>query len=158
MYGYPLVIERDGEFFLGTLPDWPECNPIGSTEDELIADALRSIEEMAVARIEDRELIPLPRAGVAGPAVRLPLLTLLKLGLYMSMRDKGWRKADLARAMHVNQKSVDRLLDLNHASRLDQLESAFVALGVYPDVRLPQSGVESSHHRDRNNSPHRARG
>lgn len=156
MYGYPLVIERDGEYFLGSLPDWPECNPVGSTEEALIADALNSIEEMAIARIEDREPIPPPRAGVSGPAVRLPLLTLLKFGLYMSMRAKGWRKADLARAMKVDQKSIDRLLNLNHASRLDQLETAFMALGVYPDVRLPQSGGEWTVDDDRNDGPRRA--
>lgn len=153
MYGYRLVIERDGDFLLGTLPDWPECNPVGSTEEALIADALSSVEEMAIARIEDREPLPPPRAGVSGPAVRLPLLTLLKFGLYMSMRAKGWRKADLARAMRVHQKSVDRLLDLNHASRLDQLEAAFIALGVYPDVRLPQSGDEWIVDDDRNDRP-----
>jgi len=50
---------------------------------------------------------------------------LLKLSLHMGLRGKGWRKADLSRAMSVDQKSVDRLLDLNHSSRLEQLESAF---------------------------------
>jgi len=130
IYGYPLSVERDGGFLLGTLPDWPECNPVGTTLDELLSDARAAIEEMAMARIEDREPIPPPRAGVEGPAVRLPLLTL---------RGKGWRKADLSRAMNVDQKSVDRLLDLNHSSRLEQVESAFEALGIYPDVRLPQT-------------------
>lgn len=141
MYGYPIEIERDGDFLIGTLPDWPECNPVGGSVDELIADARASIEEMAMARIEDREPLPPPHREVEGQAVRLPLLTLLKLALYMTMRARGWRKADLARALGVNQKAVDRLIDLNHNSRLDLLEAAFAALDSYPDVRLPL-GIE----------------
>ncbi|NBB84243.1 MAG: type II toxin-antitoxin system HicB family antitoxin [Alphaproteobacteria bacterium] len=138
MYGYPIMIEREGEVFVGTLPDWPECNPLGDTIDDLLRDARHAVEEMAIARIEDREALPPPRRGIDGPTVQLPLVTLLKFGLYIGMTEKRWRKADLARAMGVPRKSVDRLLDLNHASRWEQMEAAFDALGMYPEVRLPR--------------------
>ena len=38
-------------------------------------------------------------------------------------------KAELARRLHCHLPQVDRLLKLSHASRLDQLEQAFLALG-----------------------------
>jgi antitoxin HicB len=38
------------------------------------------------------------------------------------------RKADLARRLGCHMRQVDRLLDLRHASRLDQIEAAFAAL------------------------------
>jgi antitoxin HicB len=45
------------------------------------------------------------------------------------MRKSGVRKADLARKLGWHKPQVDRLLDLRHDSRLDQLEQAFGALG-----------------------------
>lgn len=39
------------------------------------------------------------------------------------------RKSDLARMLDVHMPQIDRLLDLNHAARLDQIEAALRALG-----------------------------
>ncbi len=41
----------------------------------------------------------------------------------------GVTKAELARRLGWHGPQVDRLLDLNHASRLDQIEAALAALG-----------------------------
>jgi antitoxin HicB len=45
------------------------------------------------------------------------------------MREAGLRKADLARRLGWHVPQVDRLLDLRHASRIDQIEAALAALG-----------------------------
>jgi antitoxin HicB len=45
------------------------------------------------------------------------------------MRAARVGKAKLARRLNCHLPQVDRLLDLNHASRLDRLEAAFRALG-----------------------------
>ena len=60
--------------------------------------------------------------------VVLPALTEAKIALYQRMRDARIRKADLARRLGWHMPQIDRLLDLNHASRLDQLEAGFAAL------------------------------
>ncbi|MCJ2069885.1 hypothetical protein MKK75_13960 [Methylobacterium sp. J-030] len=39
------------------------------------------------------------------------------------------RKADLLRRLNVHPPQVDRLLDLDHESRLDQIEAALSACG-----------------------------
>jgi antitoxin HicB len=44
------------------------------------------------------------------------------------MREAGVRKADLARRLGWQKSQVDRLLNLSHASRLDQIEQALGAL------------------------------
>lgn len=59
----------------------------------------------------------------------LPALTAAKLALYETMRSQGVRKAELARRLGRHMPQVDRLLDLHHASRLDQVEAALAALG-----------------------------
>ena len=59
----------------------------------------------------------------------MPALTEAKLALYTAMRASGVRKAELARRLGWQKSQVDGLLDLNHASRLDQVEQALGALG-----------------------------
>jgi antitoxin HicB len=44
------------------------------------------------------------------------------------MQASGIRKADLARRLGVSKPQVERLLDLGHGSRLEQIEQAFRAL------------------------------
>jgi antitoxin HicB len=52
------------------------------------------------------------------------------------MRERGWRKADLARALNIDPRQVDRLLDLRHASTVKQLEQALAACGKRADVSV----------------------
>jgi antitoxin HicB len=56
----------------------------------------------------------------------------IKLAVYREML----RKAELARRLGWKAPQVDRLFDLSHASRLDQLEAAAKALGRHIDVTL----------------------
>jgi antitoxin HicB len=56
-------------------------------------------------------------------------LSAAKVGLYEAMRAAGVRKAELARRLGVHMPQIDRLLDLRHASRLDQVEPALRAVG-----------------------------
>ena len=52
------------------------------------------------------------------------------------MRTAGIGKAELARRLNCHLPQVDRLLDLRHASRLDQLEAAFRALGKQLSIEI----------------------
>ena len=61
--------------------------------------------------------------------VMLPALTEAKIELYRQMRAAGVGKAELARRLHCHLPQIDRLLDLNHGSRLDQIEQALLAVG-----------------------------
>ena len=92
--------------------------------------ARRALETVLAARIDDREDIPLPSPAAGRPCAVLPVLTAAKVLLYRAMREAGVRKADLARRLGWHGPQMDRLLDLNHASRLDQIEAALAALGT----------------------------
>jgi antitoxin HicB len=48
--------------------------------------------------------------------------------LKREFRAAGNRKSELARRLGVPKTSLDRLFDLRHNSRLDQIEAAFKAL------------------------------
>jgi antitoxin HicB len=101
--------------------------------------ALDAIETVLIGYVSDRRDIPMPRAGGRGPFVTLPALTEAKLALYTAMRDARVSKAELARRLNWHLPQVDRLLDLRHASRLDQLEAAFRALGKQLSVQVAEA-------------------
>ena len=58
----------------------------------------------------------------------LPLLTMLKVNLYIALQREGVSRAELGRRLGWHREQVDRLFRLEHASRLDQIEEAFRAL------------------------------
>ena len=62
-------------------------------------------------------------------SISLPALETAKIELYRNFRVSGMTKAQLASGMGMPRAHVDRLFDRNHASRLNQIESAFRVLG-----------------------------
>jgi antitoxin HicB len=67
------------------------------------------------------------------------LMTALKVALYHALRESKITRAELTRRLRWNRESVDRLFRLDHASRLDQIEAAFAALGRRIDVSIEQA-------------------
>jgi antitoxin HicB len=80
--------------------------------------------------IDNRLPIPLASEKKRGEYwVNLPALDAAKIGLYEAMQVLRVRKSDLARKLGVHAPQVDRLLDLTHKSKLDQVEDALTVLG-----------------------------
>ena len=66
--------------------------------------------------------------------VQLPTLTAVKVILYQGMRDQNIGKAELARRLGWHLPQVDRVLNVNHHSRLDQMGAALGAIGLRIEV------------------------
>jgi antitoxin HicB len=125
MLAYPVDLERETNgSLLVTFPDFTEAVTFGDDEDDALLRALEALETVLAGRIDDRGGGPAPLTGFGRPCVILPALTAAKVLLYRAMREAGVRKADLARRLGWHGPQIDRLLDLNHASRLDQIEAA----------------------------------
>jgi antitoxin HicB len=130
MLAYPIDVERDtNRTLLVTFPDLAEAVTFGEDESDALLRAIDALETVLAARIDDREDIPLPSPAAGRPCVVLPALTTAKVLLYRAMREAGIRKAELARRLGWHGPQIDRLLDLNHASRLNQIEAALAVLG-----------------------------
>jgi antitoxin HicB len=130
MYFYPVLFTPEGKGFVVTVPDIPEVITEGDSIDEATDYAIDAIELILGEYMRRRADIPFPsrRKGRHIRIVELPLLTQAKLSLYSAMQASGIRKADLARRLGVSKPQVERLLDLNHGSRLEHIERAFRAL------------------------------
>ena len=128
MLSYPIHIENDGMSLLVTSADFPELTTFVDDYTEAQARALDALQEAIAARIHDRRDIPPPSSG-GDARVALPTLTAVKVILYQGMRDQGIGKADLARRLGWHLPQVDRVLDVNHHSRLDQMDAALRVIG-----------------------------
>jgi antitoxin HicB len=56
--------------------------------------------------------------------------------LYTAFRASGMKKAELARRIGISKTNIERLFDLDHSSRLDQIEAAFRAIGKKLEVTI----------------------
>jgi|SRR5690348_3535518 antitoxin HicB len=127
---YPIKLTRADGAVMATCPDLPELATVGDTPDEALREAIDAIETTLQMYMQDRRGIPAPSAPKRGQRlVALPPLAVAKLGLYQAMQAKRMRKADLARLLGVHMPQVDRLLDLRHRSKLEQVEAALNAVG-----------------------------
>ncbi|MFZ5668041.1 MAG: type II toxin-antitoxin system HicB family antitoxin [Pseudomonadota bacterium] len=132
MAGYPIELTADDNgTLLVTSPVLPELTTYGEDEDAALRAAALAIEEAVAARMADGREIPIPTDwGRKGAHyVFLPALTAIKISLYRTLSQQGLNRAELCRRLGWHREQVDRLFRLDHASRLDQLEAAFAALG-----------------------------
>ncbi len=130
----------DNGTLLVTCPAFPEVTTFADGPDEVVARGTAAIEEAIAARIADGQDIPAPDAvsGRRGKVLaKLPIMTAMKVQLYNELRrSKVKTRAELARRMGKSRETVDRLFRLDHASKTDQIESAFRALGKEVEFRI----------------------
>jgi antitoxin HicB len=137
---YPArITQEDNGTLTVTFPDIPEAITFGETRGEALRRAVDALETALSFYIDDRRALPRPSPARGRAIVNPSLQAQLKLQLYGAMRKAGFRKTDLARRMGVHAPQIDRLLDLTHASRLDQIESALAALGMRLELAVKKA-------------------
>jgi antitoxin HicB len=137
---YSVKLSKDtNDTILVDVPCIPEAHTFGEDREEALSRAPDAIEAALMCYIDLHRDIPMPEAGRKGPFVTLPALTEAKLGLYTAMRTAKVSKSELARRLNWHLPQVDRLLDLRHASRLDQLEAALGAMGKRLSVKISEA-------------------
>ena len=134
MTEYPVVLKRElkreRSRTLVTFPDFPMVHTYGEDDAEALDRAADALETYLMGLVEDREPIPRPSQPRRRQRfVTLSALSEAKVELYKQMRALGIGKAELARRLHCHLPQIDRLLDLSHSSRLDQIEHALLAVG-----------------------------
>jgi antitoxin HicB len=131
MLRYPVKLSRDDNgTILVTAPDLPEVTSFGKDAADALIRAADAIATALQGRIATRQQIPSPSAPRRGHRlVALPAIVAAKLALYRAMIETKTRKAELARKLGVHAPQIDRSLDLDHKSQLDQIEAAAKAIG-----------------------------
>ena len=127
---YPVKLERDdNDTILVSFPDFPEAHTYGDNVEDALMHAPDALATVIDAYIKDRRDIPAPSARVTKHRVTVPALIEAKIRLYETMREAKIGKSELAKRLDWHLPQVDRLLAMTHGSKLEQLETAFRALG-----------------------------
>jgi len=132
MYAYPVTLEKDGDSILVTFPDIPEAITFGEDEGAAMLQAQDALETALELYVDARR--PLPVASHGDVVVAPTLLVQAKIRLYESMLAQNIRKSELARRLGWHMPQVDRVLDLDHVSKMPQIEQAASALGVHMEI------------------------
>jgi antitoxin HicB len=135
---YPVVLSPAAEGgFVVSFPDVPEAITQGDDRAEALTNARDALETALEIYVDGNQELPAPRAPKRGQTLVSPApLAALKFELYQTMREQGVRKSELARKLGWHMPQVDRLLDIRHASRLDQIERAARVLGKHVSVEI----------------------
>ena len=128
---YPAVLTEDpAGGFVVSFRDIPEALTQGDDEK----DALEMAEDALINALDfyfdDQRPVPLPSKAKRGERlVGLPLSIAAKVLLLNEMLAQNIRPADLARRMNVLPQEVNRLLSLDHKTKIDTVALALLSLG-----------------------------
>lgn len=137
MLDYPVTLTPDDGTVLVLFPDIPEAITFGADEAEALLYAVDALETALSFYVDARKQLPKASKPAKGQkTVRPSALECAKLGVYQSMTEQGIKKAELARRLGWHMPQVDRLFDLRHASKFEQLEQAAAVLGRHIEVRV----------------------
>lgn len=132
MVTYSALFEPAAEGgFVITFPDFSWGISQGDEETEGVEMATDLLETILGEEIERGRELPVARKLRGGKyrQISLSALPAAKVELYSEFRRSGITKTELARRTGINKVNIDRLFSLRHASRFNQSEAAFRALG-----------------------------
>ncbi|CAM3772084.1 type II toxin-antitoxin system HicB family antitoxin [Polynucleobacter arcticus] len=137
MFKYPATITKDGRDLLVTFKDVPEAITFGKTEADALSNAVDALETGLSFYVDARKPLPKPSKAKRGQKLVSPsALESAKLGEYQAMMDQGIKKAELARSLGWHMPQIDRLFDLKHSSKFDQIEAAATVLGCHIEITV----------------------
>ncbi|HUC70864.1 MAG TPA: type II toxin-antitoxin system HicB family antitoxin [Stellaceae bacterium] len=127
-YPYELLPQPEGGFTV-TFPDVPEAITQGDNDEEAGAMAQDALVTALSFYTDRAEPLPHPSPAHGRPVAYVPPLVAAKLALHDAMLMAGISNVALARQLNTDEKTVRRLRDPLHQSRINQVDAALRALG-----------------------------
>jgi len=135
---YPVTLKhyqggQVGVFFA----DVPEAITAGINEAEALDLAQDALTVALSSYLDEGRPLPLPSKAKRGqPMVILPPRVAFKLAIHEAMCEQDVTQAQLGELLRIDGRQVRRILDLDHESKLSQLEAALAALGLRASVSV----------------------
>jgi antitoxin HicB len=127
-YPYELVPQPEGGFTV-TFPDVPEAITQGESEEDAAAMAEDALVTALSFYTDNAERLPRPSPAHRRPLAHVPPLVAAKLALHDAMVAARVTNVALARQLGTDEKTVRRLRDPLHQSRINQVDAALRMLG-----------------------------
>jgi antitoxin HicB len=125
---YPVTLEPDSGGYVVSFPDIPEALTQGDTREEALEMALDALVTSFEFYFEDNRSIPAP-GEILADFVEVPASVAAKALMLNAFIDSGLTQVELASRMGVNKQEITRLLNLQHATKIDTVQKALSALG-----------------------------
>ena len=131
MYAYPALLRDNKEGGdIVSFRDVPEAITEIWSMDELQDTAVDALVTVLEMYFEKNRVFPEPSKPKKNEVmVALPLIVVAKMLLLNVMVSSNIRPCDLARKMHIKPQEVNRIIDLQHKTKMDTIDSAMRALG-----------------------------
>lgn len=132
-YAYPATLSQqpDGSLLV-QFPDVPEALTSGNDRNEALHEAEDALAAALGGYVHSGRPLPAPSPVSPGSdLVALSPLVASKLALYQSMKEQGLTNVALAKQLGLSEGAVRRLLNPNHSSRIEKIETALLALGKH---------------------------
>lgn len=127
MFNYPIKLTHDAETqtWIASCRDLPLMNSVGDSVEQALLESIYGLVTAVAIEIEERRPVPQGSSAQEGEyIVSLPVLAAMKAALHNAMIETGTRKADLARKLGKTGTQIDRLLDVEHSSKVETVELA----------------------------------
>lgn len=134
----PVTLKRYQDGQVGVFfADVPEAITAGKNEAEALDRAEDAVTVALSGYLDDGRALPMPSKAKRGqPVVVLPPRVALKLAIHEAMCELGVTQARLGELLGIDGRQVRRILNLDHESKLSQLEAALAALGLRASVNV----------------------
>jgi antitoxin HicB len=130
---YPVDLQPDSGGYVVSFPDIPEALTQGDTREEALAMALDALITAFDFYFEDNQPIPLP-SEVTGDYVEVPLSVASKVLMLNALIESGLTRVELADRIGIKKQEVNRLINLQHATKIDAIQKAMNALGKQLEI------------------------
>lgn len=130
---YPVDLQPDSGGYVVSFPDIPEALTQGDTREEALAMALDALITAFDFYFEDNQPIPLP-SEVTGDFVEVPLSVASKVLMLNALIESGLTRVELADRIGIKKQEVNRLINLQHATKIDAIQKAMNALGKQLEI------------------------
>lgn len=120
----------EDDFYIVTFRDIPEAITQGESRQAAKVMAKDALLTSLEFYFEDNRLIPSPSTPIAGEEIiLLPASIWAKVLLLNTMVETRIKQKDLAQSLGVKPQEITRMLNLRHATKIDQIQRAISALG-----------------------------
>jgi antitoxin HicB len=129
-YAYPARLKPHPDSIIVSFRDLSEALTFGWDRGDALTSAVDCLDVALLIRLKEGEAIPAPSEAKRGEVV-IPASPQVaaKVAFVRAFRESGLTRVALAKRLGWAESEIRRLLDPNHATKLDRIDIALRALG-----------------------------
>lgn len=134
---YPAKFDLNDGCYVVTFRDIPEALTQGYSLDEAHEMAVDALVTAMEFYVKDNRTIPLPSHAQNGEhLIALPITVTAKALLLNTMLEQHVSQSDLAKKLGKSRQEMQRIIDLNHSTKIDTIADVLKAMGKQPSFNI----------------------